>query len=391
MDSVFNAALGRPRGGAAARPPLVVRARAPLRLGLAGGGTDLASYAQAFGGAVLNATIDRYAFASIRARDDGRVAFDACDLDREETHPAAASLPDSQLLLHRGVYERMVRDANGGVPLAITVTTSVDAPLGSGLGSSSALVVALIEAYAAYLDYPLGRYEVAQLAYQIERIELGLAGGQQDQYAAAFGGINFIEFLQGGRVIVNPLRFPAAVMNELESSLVICFSGRSRSSDTIIRQQSERLIAGSADALEAMHQLRHDAVAMKQAVLQGNMDSLAAVLERSWLAKKRTAAAVSTPQIDALEGLARRNGATAAKVSGAGGGGFMMFVVPSERRYRLVAALNDAGGQAYAVKLTDRGSESWILPVRRTQDQEALPAGPNPADGRPLDPAGGSG
>ena len=170
---------------------------------------------------------------------------------------------------------------------------------------------------------------------------------------------------------------------------MICFSGRSRSSDTIIRQQSERLIAGSADALEAMHQLRHDAVAMKQAVLQGNMDSLAAVLERSWLAKKRTAAAVSTPQIDALEGLARRNGATAAKVSGAGGGGFMMFVVPSERRYRLVAALNDAGGQAYAVKLTDRGSESWILPVRRTQDQEALPAGPKPGDSRPLDPSGG--
>jgi D-glycero-alpha-D-manno-heptose-7-phosphate kinase len=364
MDRIISASSERPRGGTGASRP-VVRARAPLRLGLAGGGTDLASYSEAFGGAVLNATIDRYAFASIRPRDDGLVAFDACDLDREETHVAAATLPDSQLMLHRGVYERMVRDANGGQPLAVSVTTSVDAPLGSGLGSSSALVVALIEAYAAYLDYPLGRYEVARLAYEIERVELGLAGGQQDQYAAAFGGINFIEFLQGGRVIVNPLRFSAAVTNEVESSLVICFSGRSRSSDRIIRQQSERLAAGSAEALAAMHQLRNDAVAMKQAVLHGDIQALAAVLERSWVAKKRTAAAVSTEQIEALETLARRNGALAAKVSGAGGGGFMMFVVPSERRYRLVAALNDADAQAYPVKLSSQGSESWILPARR--------------------------
>ena len=346
-------------------PPPAVRARAPLRLGLAGGGTDLPFYAEAHGGAVLNATIDRYAFASIRPRDDGQVAFEACDLDRTELHPAAATLPAASLALHRGVYECMVREHNAGSPLAISVTTAVDAPLGSGLGSSSALVVALIEAYAAYLDAPLGRYETARLAYQIERVDLGLAGGQQDQYAAAFGGVNFIEFLQGGRVIVNPLRFPAAVLNELESSLVVCFSGRSRDSDTIIRQQTERLAAGADDALAAMHQLREDAVAMKDAVLHGDIAAVAAVLERSWLAKKRTAAAVSTPQIEALEALARANGALGAKVSGAGGGGFMMFVVPTERRHRLVAALTEVGAQASPVKLTERGSEAWTVPGPR--------------------------
>ena len=343
----------------------VVRARAPLRLGLAGGGTDLPGYAETFGGAVLNATIDRYAFASLRPRADGRIVFDACDLDREEAHALAPLLPGSALALHRGVYERMVHDFHRGEPLAVTVTTSVDAPLGSGLGSSSALVVALIEAYAAYLDHPLGRYEVAHLAHEIERKDLGLAGGQQDQYSAAFGGINYIEFLQGGRVIVNPLRFASAVVNELESSLVVCFSGQSRSSDSIIRQQSERLGAGSAEALEAMHQLRHDAAEMKQAVLQGDVEAFAAILERSWLAKKRTAAAISNPRIEALEAMARANGAIAAKVSGAGGGGFLMFVVPTERRYRLIAAMNASGAEAYPVKLTDRGSESWTLPARR--------------------------
>ena len=341
-----------------------VRARAPLRLGLAGGGTDLPSYAEAHGGAVLNATIDRYAFASIQPRRDGCLVFDACDVGQEETHKASQAVPDSRLLLHRGVYERMVREHNDNQPLAITVTTVVDAPMGSGLGSSSALVVALIEAYCAYLDVPLGRYEVAHLAHQIERVDLGLAGGQQDQFSAAFGGINFIEFLQGGRVIVNPLRFRQAVINELESSLVVCFSGQSRMSDRIIRQQSERLDARSAEALEAMHQLKQDAANMKGAVLLGDMEAFAEILERSWMAKKRTAPAISNPQIDELEALGRRNGAMAAKVSGAGGGGFMMFVVPSERRYRLIVALNEAGGQAYPVKLTERGSEAWAIPAR---------------------------
>ncbi|MDQ2803988.1 MAG: dehydrogenase, partial [Pseudomonadota bacterium] len=226
--------------------------------------------------------------------------FDAGDLDQAETHITERVVPASRLLLHRGVYERMVQEFNGGEPLAISVATAVDAPLGSGLGSSSALVVALIEAYCAFLDLPLGRYDVAHLAYEIERIDLGIAGGRQDQYSAAFGGINYIEFLQGGHVIVNPLRFTPAVVNELESSLVICFSGQSRTSDRIIRQQSARLASGTAEALAAMHQMKQDAANMKRAVLLGDVATFAAILERSWTAKKRTAAAISNPGIEAI-------------------------------------------------------------------------------------------
>ena len=345
----------------AGRRRAVVRARAPLRLGLAGGGTDLLSYSSQYGGAVLNATIDRYAFASIRARDDGRVFFEACDLVREEVHTAEPNLPASALLLHRGVYERMVRDFNDGVPLAISVTTAVDAPMGSGLGSSSALVVALIEAYRAYLDLPLARYDVAHLAYEIERVDLGLAGGRQDQYSAAFGGLNFLEFLRDGEVIVNPLRFSEGVALELESSLVVSFSGQSRSSDAIIRQQTSGVDAHSAEVMDAMHQMRQDAVDMKRAILLGDIPAVAALLERSWLAKKRTAPGVTNATIERLEGFARDAGAIGAKVSGAGGGGFMMFVVPTERRYRLIAALNEQGAMAYPVKFTERGSETWAL------------------------------
>jgi D-glycero-alpha-D-manno-heptose-7-phosphate kinase len=365
-------AMPRPRtDGAAAgqaqvhRRRAVVRARAPLRLGLAGGGTDLLSYSSQHGGAVLNATIDRYAFASIRARDDGQVAFEACDLDREETHRAAPLLPGSTLLLHRGVYERMVRDFHGGEPLSVSVTTAVDAPMGSGLGSSSALVVALIEAYRAYLDLPLARYDVAHLAYEIERVDLGLAGGRQDQYSAAFGGINFLEFLRDGEVIVNPLRFSEGVALELESSLVVSFSGQSRSSDAIIRQQTSGVDAHSAQVMDALHQMRQDAVDMKRAILLGDIEAVAALLERSWLAKKRTAPGVTNATIERLEFMAREAGAIGAKVSGAGGGGFMMFVVPTERRYRLISALNEQGAMAYPVKFTERGSETWALRAQR--------------------------
>lgn len=363
MDS--SATLRTQPGRRVERRRAVVRARAPLRLGLAGGGTDLMSYSSQHGGAVLNATIDRYAFAFIHGRDDGRVAFEACDLGREEIHDAAATLPRSTLLLHRGVYERMVRDFNGDAPLSISVTTAVDAPMGSGLGSSSALVVALIEAYRTYLDLPLTRYDVAHLAYEIERVDLNLAGGRQDQYSAAFGGINFMEFLREGEVIVNPLRFSEGVVLELESSLAVCFTGQSRESDTIIRQQTTGVTADTAQVMDAMHQMRQDAIDMKSAILMGDIPEVAALLERSWVAKKRTAPGISNARIDQLEGMARAAGAIGAKVSGAGGGGFMMFVVPTERRFRLINALNDQGALAYPVKFTDRGSETWTLSGRR--------------------------
>ncbi len=363
MDSL--AALHASGRAADRRRRAVVRARAPLRLGLAGGGTDLIGYSSQHGGAVLNATIDRYAFAFIRTRDDGRIAFEACDLGREEVHDGAPLLPASKLLLHRGVYERMVRDFHGGEPLAISVTTAVDAPMGSGLGSSSALVVALIEAYRTYLDLPLTRYDVAHLAYEIERVDLNLAGGRQDQYSAAFGGINFLEFLSGGEVIVNPLRFSEGVVLELESSLAVCFTGQSRESDTIIRQQTSGVSADTAQVMDAMHQLRQDAFDMKSAILLGDIAAVAATLERSWIAKKRTAPGITNARIEALEAMAREAGAIGAKVSGAGGGGFMMFVVPTERRFRLISALNEQGAMASPVKFTERGSETWTLRGRR--------------------------
>jgi len=336
-----------------------IRSRAPLRLGLAGGGTDLSPYCDEHGGAVLNVTIGRYAFAHLRFRGDHRLCFSAHDVRQEDIVPLAAELPlDSGLVLHRAVHNRMVRDFLHGRVHAITLTSTVDAPPGSGLGASSALVVALVEAYRAAFGLPLGRYDVARLAFDIERIDLGLAGGRQDQYAAAFGGVNFMEFLPGDRVIVNPLRIAAPYLYEFEASLVVCFTGQARAS-AIIQDQVKAVTQWDSGAKLAMHQLKSDAIDMKQALLRGNIREVADILNRSWEAKRRTSALVSNSTIEEVFELGLKNGAVAGKVSGAGGGGFLMFMTDPEQRYRLITALNESNVSASSVQFTEGGAEAW--------------------------------
>jgi len=340
-------------------PQLGIRARAPLRLGLAGGGTDLSPYCDEHGGAILNATIARYAYANLSFRNDHRVCFSAHDVKEDDVAPLAAELPlDTGLRLHRGVYNRIVRDFLHGRIHAISVNTTVDAPPGSGLGASSALVVALVEAYRAAFDLPLGPYDVARLAFEIERVDLGLAGGRQDQYAAAFGGLNFIEFLPGERVIVNPLRIARPYLCEFEASLVVCFSGQSRAS-AIIQDQVAAVVTSDKGALEAMHQLKSDAVDMKQALLRGDIQNVSDILNRSWQAKRRTSELVSNAHVERAFELARNNGAVAGKISGAGGGGFLMLMTDPDNRYRLITALNENGMYASPIQFTEAGAEAW--------------------------------
>jgi D-glycero-alpha-D-manno-heptose-7-phosphate kinase len=344
---------------------VVFRARAPLRLGLAGGGTDLSPYSDEYGGAVLNCTIDRYAFAFLNPRSDNGLVLKAKDLSEEESFDDPSQIALSKLALHRGVYTRMINDYNGGKHIPLTITTSVDAPMGSGLGSSSALVVALVSAFREMLDLPLGQYDIARLAFDIERRDLKLSGGKQDQYAASFGGANFIEFLKDDRVIVNPLRVAEWIGSELESSLVVAFSGQSRSSKDIVDRQRSALETHNAKALEAMHQLKQDAIEMKSMLLKGDIEGMGAILNHSWISKKATATGVTNARIDEMFEIAQRHGAYAGKVSGAGGGGFVMFFVRPEERIDVIDALNAAGAVASPAKFTHKGCESWQTRLSR--------------------------
>lgn len=346
----------------------IVRSRAPLRIGLGGGGTDVAPYSETFGGVVLNATIDLYANVTIEPREDGLVELRAPDRGAIWSGPATLPLPfdsDGDLKLVRGVYNRMCADFNHGKPIAATITTYADAPAGSGLGTSSAVVIALVEAFRFLLQAPLGVYDVAHLAYEIERVDLKLSGGKQDQYAAAFGGVNFIEFGPGDSVLVNPLRIPPATLAEFESSLVLFFTGVSRDSANIIDQQSANVSRGQKASIEAMHALKADAFLMKDALLRGRVRELAALLDHSWEKKKQTATNIANSRIDGIYAAAKEAGAIGGKVSGAGGGGFMMFLVEPRDKPRLITMLREYGGQVFSSRLTADGAFAWKVPNGR--------------------------
>lgn len=338
----------------------LIRARAPLRLGLAGGGTDVAPYCDVHGGAILNASISWYAYATISPAPAGKVIFRASDLNQEALLDADMDMPlDGPLPLHRGVWRRLMREFNNGRPLSLTVTTSADVPAGSGLGSSSTMTVAMIEAFKEYISLPLGEYEVAKLAIDIERRDLGLKGGLQDQYAATFGGVNFMEFGSSGHAIVNPLRIRSATLAELEASLVLYFTGVSRESAAIIEDQSSLIKKERTDSIEAMHELKRDAIAMKERLLKGDIRGMATILSRSWEAKKRTSTRVSNPEIERVLEIALCSGAYAGKVSGAGGGGFMMFLTDPTTKPVLARTLAREDGRVMTCHFTKSGAAAW--------------------------------
>lgn len=341
---------------------MIIRARAPLRLGLAGGGTDVSPYCDQFGGLVLNATIDKYAYAVIEPREDGRIGFVAADKQEPWSGEAASELAlDGHLDLHKGVYNRIVRDFNGGCPLPLTLTTHTDAPPGSGLGSSSTLVVAMIKAFVEWLNLPLGEYDIARLAFEIERQDVGLSGGRQDQYAATFGGFNFMEFHPQERVVVNPLRIKNWIISELEASLVLYFGGVSRDSARIIDEQTQNVKDQDSTAIEAMHALKQEAIAMKENLLKGDFNGLVDSMEAGWAAKKRMARSISNPLIEESYNLAKQAGMRAGKISGAGGGGFMMMLVDPVRRMDVIRVLSTTQGQVYNCHFTEIGTQGWKI------------------------------
>lgn len=342
----------------------ILRSRAPLRLGLAGGGTDVLPYCGLHGGCVLNATIDLFAYCTLDDNITGdKVIFEAFDLGVRDEININSVLPlECPLRLHRAIYNRIVRDYLNGEPIPVKVSTWSDAPPGSGLGSSSTLVVAVLAAFAELLNLPLGEYDIARLAYEIERLDCGLAGGKQDQYAATFGGFNFMEFYEGERVIVNPLRIRRHIELELESSLLLYFTGRSRESARIIEDQIKAAGAGGKpdeNAIEAMHKVKQMAYAMKESVLKGDISGFHANLGASWAAKKQMAHSISNTGIEAIASQVMAAGAKAVKISGAGGGGFMMISVEPTNRHQIIAALKDAGGVFHDFSFVNHGVETW--------------------------------
>ena len=338
---------------------MLIRAKAPLRIGLAGGGTDVSPYCDIYGGSILNACINMYAYATIEPRNDGKIEFRCEDRGEFATFEAAEHFEiDGQFDLLKGVYNRLVKDFIKK-PLSFTLTTYVDAPAGSGLGSSSTLVVAIVKAFQEWQNLPLGEYDLAKLAWSIEREDLKMAGGRQDQYAAAFGGFNFMEFSKNEKVLVNPLRIRKEYVNELEFNVLLYYTGTSRLSAKIIESQVENTKKHDEKAIDAMHKLKQQSLDMKEALLTGNLYKMGELLNTGWENKKKMSSAISNPVIDNIYETAVNAGATGGKISGAGGGGFFMFYCPGNTRYRVIEKLSNLGGEFRRFRFTNIGTESW--------------------------------
>jgi D-glycero-alpha-D-manno-heptose-7-phosphate kinase len=340
---------------------MIYRSKAPLRIGLAGGGTDVSPYCDLYGGAILNATISLYAYATIEVHDAPEVVIEAVDRGETVRYPFADTLPiDGQLDLATGAYNHLVQKY-GRMPSGFKLSTIVDAPAGSGLGSSSTLMVAILGVFAEWLNLPLGEYDIAQMAYDIERVELAMAGGKQDQYAATFGGVNFMEFYDHNKVIVNPLRIKSEYLYELENNLLLYFTATSRLSSTIIEAQSRNVTEKNQTSIDAMHNLKQQALMMKEALLKGNIHEIGGILDYGFRYKKQMAAGISNTAMDEIYEAALKAGATGGKISGAGGGGFMMFYCPGNTRYAVKHTLQQIGGEFRPYQFTERGLVTWQI------------------------------
>jgi D-glycero-alpha-D-manno-heptose-7-phosphate kinase len=334
-----------------------IRTKAPLRVSFAGGGTDVPPYPEKEGGCVLNATIDNYAWGSLRPREDKRIRIESVDLGILLDYPADSELKlDGQLDLVKATIVRLQAQNSKG----FDVFLQSDVPPGSGLGSSSALIVGLVGLVKEFRNLPLTEYEIAHLAYLIEREDLQIKGGHQDQYAASFGGFNFIEFY-GDRVIVNPLRIHQDTVNELEHNLLLCYTGTTRRSDRIIEDQTKRFEEKQEDTLQALRDQKELAIDMKNALLSRRLPDFADLLHWSWESKKNLSPRISNAAIDEMYETARNAGAIGGKITGAGGGGYMLLYCEFEKKHKVVEAMRKFGALPMEFAFESRGLQSWRI------------------------------
>jgi D-glycero-alpha-D-manno-heptose-7-phosphate kinase len=333
---------------------MLLRAKAPLRISFAGGGTDVPPFPEQEGGCVLNATINRYAYGTLRTRTDRQICVHSLDFGLSVSYSPEEKLAyDGKLDLVKAALLKLGCRSSG-----LDLYLHSDAPPGSGLGASSALMVALVGLLKEFQHQTLTDYEIADLAYVLERKELGIEGGLQDQYAATFGGFNFIDFLPD-RVVVNPLKLSQDVANELQYNLLLCYTGTVRLSAKIIQDQVRRYRAIEPVTMEALRGLKALTHRMKNALLRRQLEEFGELLHHEWEHKKALSSRISNPELDRLYAVAREHGALGGKITGAGGGGYLLLYCRFDRRHQVAARMKDLGCTIADFTWEPYGLQTW--------------------------------
>lgn len=337
---------------------MLFRSKAPLRISFAGGGTDVPPYPQEFGGAVLNATINKYAYGTLAFSPEHDLTVESLDYDFVAKYHSQADLQfDGKLDLVKAVIRRILHDP---FEPSLRLFLHSDAPPGSGLGSSSTLVVALIGLFKQWLHLELTDYDIADLAYRIERSDLNIKGGMQDQYAAAFGGFNYIEF-SGSNVVVNPLRIDPNTLNELEYNLLLCYTGKTHTAAHILDRQIESYVEHRPEVMLALHRIKDLALQMKNELVRGHLADWGALLDEEWQNKKKLDAEITNPAIEELYREARLQGALGGKLAGAGAGGYLILYCEFDHKHLVAQKLEQLGGQVVEFGFEPRGLQTWVV------------------------------
>lgn len=335
---------------------MIVRARAPLRISFAGGITDMPSYYMEHGGAVLVSTINRYTLVTLRPREDDEVHIHSIDFDlmvkyRLDEEPIYDGVLDLAKVAVRRLNSQSRR-------MGLDMYLQSDAPAGSGLGGSASLTVAVLGALSHALGIQMDNHQMAELAYTVERVDLRISGGKQDQYASVFGGFNLIEF-ERNAVVVNPLRVPAHVLNDLESHLLLCYTGKTRLSAGLIDQQEQLYRQGRAETIGGLHALRQLAYDIKDFLIKGRLDQFAEALDVAWTSKLRVNPEITDAHIDEMYHVARQSGALGGKLLGAGGGGYLLLFCQVDKKRSVRERLEKLGGQFAEFSFTNEGLQTW--------------------------------
>jgi len=327
----------------------VLIGRSPVRISFAGGGTDLPAYYEQFGGAVLSAAINKYFYTILGKRTDGHVQVISSDLRVFENWSdiAAATVAGSGIEIPLAVLKDL------GADVSVDLFLASEIPPGTGLGSSASVCVNILKTLTSYLRMPLSKYELAEWAFRIARNNLGRHVGKQDEYAAAFGGLNYITFDRDGVTHVEPLDLEPEIQRELQARLMLFFTGSAHHSWTILEEQEKSASTHRGTIVEALHEVRQLAVRMRTELLKGNLETFGKLLDEAWRAKKQFSNRISNPRIDRMYEAARLNGAVGGKITGAGGGGFLLLFceIPYQDAVRQAMLAEGAQQMAFAFDL----------------------------------------